>query len=592
MIPREVIEEVIRRNDIEQVIGRYVELRRAGSNLVGLCPFHSEKTPSFTVFRNTDSFYCFGCSAGGNVITFVQKIENLDYVSAVTLLAKNAGVEIPDDRSGDDRGPSRDRVLRMNVDAAKFFRACLLEGDDAAPARAYLEKRELSGATQQHFYIGYAPGRDRLVSHLKGLGYSEDEMCAAFLASRTSKGRIYDLFFNRVIFPIVDTSRNIIAFGGRVLDDSKPKYLNTSNTAAFRKSRSLFALNYARGHCAERLLVCEGYMDVVTLHQAGIENAVATLGTSITEEHARLLSRYTKRVILSYDSDEAGVRATSRAMSILDGVGLEVRVLTMSGAKDPDEYVKKFGADAFRRLLEDSSTGFEYKLSAALSRYNLADTAEKIRAVREATEIIAEYPSSVERDIYTSRAAARLEVSAQSLSEDVEKQRRAIVRKYAAGEMSEARSVAARYGDRINTEAVSNVKAVSAEEAVLGLMLIYQEYRDEVARGGVELSSGDFRTSFSRKVFDRIMDLNASEGGFSTPLLGEFFTPDEMGRIESMEMRRRELTGNGMDVFRSAVGALKSAGREDGGAEGSLSDLIAEKRRRLDEERRKRGLGR
>ncbi len=330
-------------------------------------------------------------------------------------------------------------------------------------------------------------------------------------------------------------------------------------------------------------------MDVVTLHQAGIQNAVATLGTSITEEHARILSRYTNRVILSYDSDEAGIKATNRAMSILDGVGLDVRVLTMKGAKDPDEYIKKFGADAFRRLLDGSSTGFDYKLSSTISKYNISDTSEKVRAVREIVGIIAGYDSAVERDLYCVRASDILGISNQSLKEDVEKERRRAIRKHMSGEMSDARSAAARYGDRINTEAVSNVKAASAEETVLGLLLLYQEYRDAVASGKVDLTPDHFCTSFSRKVFEKIIELNSSDGGFMTPLLGEFFTADEMGRIESMEMHRRQLSENGFEVFAASVEVLKkerNAKSEDFNTE--LKDLIAEKRRRLEEEKKKR----
>ena len=385
-IPREVVEEIIRRNDIEQVIGSYVTLKHAGSNMVGLCPFHSENSPSFTVFGSDDHFYCFGCGTGGDVITFIMKMENVDYPTALEMLAKRAGIEIPQtaDNSYGERGVKRERVLKMNEAAARFFRHCLTKEPCGEEARQYFKKRGISEGTSKQFYLGYAPNDfGKLTNYLKSLGFTEEEMVAGFLCGKSQKtGRAYDYFRNRVIFPIVDTSRNIVAFGGRVMDDSKPKYLNSSDTPAFKKSKNLFALNYAKGFCAEQLILCEGYMDVIALHQAGFPNSVATLGTAITEEHARIISRYTKKVIISYDSDEAGQKAANKAMLLLGKVGVEVRVLKMQGAKDPDEFIKKKGAEAFKSLLTESRTGFEYKLEAVLSKHDISQVEEKRRALR------------------------------------------------------------------------------------------------------------------------------------------------------------------------------------------------------------------
>ncbi len=343
MISPEIVEEIKYRCDIEQIISEYVPLKRAGSNLNGRCPFHSERTPSFTVFPSTRSFYCFGCGAGGDVVTFIMKRENLDYVSALELLAARVGIEIPRDSRNEDfnGGVKRERVLAMNREAARYFHACLYDKNVGSAALKYLTDRGLSGAVIKHFGLGFAPdGFGALTDHLTKLGYTAEEMSAAFLCGISKKtGRPYDYFRNRVIFPIIDVTGNVVAFGGRVMDDSTPKYLNTSDTPAFKKSRNLFALNYAKGKCADRIILCEGYMDVIALHAHGFENAVATLGTAITPEQARIMAKYTKQVIISYDSDEAGQRAANKAMKLLGEVGLEVKVLRVVGAKDPDEFL-------------------------------------------------------------------------------------------------------------------------------------------------------------------------------------------------------------------------------------------------------------
>ncbi len=594
-IPRDVVEEIIRRNDIEQVIGSYVTLKNAGSNMVGLCPFHSERSPSFTVFSGTDSFYCFGCGTGGDVVTFIMKMENVDYPTALELLAKRAGIEIPEtaEKSFGDRGVKRDRVLKMNEAAARFFRHCLTKEPCGAEAREYFKKRGLSDGISKQFYLGYAPNDfGKLTSHLKSLGFTEEEMIAGFLCGKSQKtGRAYDYFRNRVIFPIVDTSRNIVAFGGRVMDDSKPKYLNSSDTPAFKKSKNLFALNYAKGFCAEQLILCEGYMDVIALHQAGFPNAVATLGTAITEEHARIISRYTKKVIISYDSDEAGQKAANKAMLLLGKVGVDVRVLKMQGAKDPDEFIKKKGAEAFRALLGESRTGFEYKLEAVLGKYDISQVDNKRRAAEEISAIISDYHSSVERELYSKRAGEALSVSPEAIRSDAERLRTKKIREYNKDQNREAHATLRQYSNRVNPDAAKNLRASYAEETLLGLLMIYPEYRDGVERGEYELTDADFFTEFGRRVFKSVMELH-SGGGFVYALLGESFNPDEMSALQDMQLRRRSLAENGLEVFRSAVDILRSETLKEGAKQNgglSLEDKLAEKRRKLDEARKKRG---
>ena len=368
MISKETIEQVLMRTDIETLIGSYISLKRAGSNLKGLCPFHSEKTPSFTVYPADNSFYCFGCGAGGDAITFIRKRENLDYPDAVEFLANRAGITIiRDDNDRLRQAPKfeRARMFKMNVDAAKYFNRCLFsDHPDAKAALSYFtDKRGLSLATIKHFGLGFAPNSfDAFSKYMLAKGYSFEELEAGFLCGKSDKGRYYDAFRNRIMFPIIDVSGNVIAFGGRVMDDTKPKYKNSSDTPVFKKSRNLFALNFARHVCQEAIILCEGYMDVIALHSAGFENAVATLGTAITSEQARMLSRYTKKVIICYDSDEAGQKAAMRAVKLLSEVGLDVTILKVTGAKDPDEYIKRSGKSAFDDVLRESKIGFEFKM--------------------------------------------------------------------------------------------------------------------------------------------------------------------------------------------------------------------------------------
>lgn len=560
MISRAVIDEILYRADIVDTISSYVTLKRAGSNFGGLCPFHSEKTPSFTVFPATKSFYCFGCGAGGDIITFVMKAENVDYPSAIELLAKRVGIDVVLDDKDQGALTNRRRVYQMNLEAAKFFRNCLFDPTLGEPGMRYFKSRGLSAGVIKHFGLGYAPQDFGLLTrHLTSLGFSEDEMVTAFLCGKSQKtGRAYDYFRGRVMFPIIDTSGNIIAFGGRVLDDSKPKYLNSSDTPGFKKSRNLFALNYAKDSCSEQLILCEGYMDVIALHAAGIENAVATLGTALTGEQARIMAKYTKKVIISYDSDEAGQRAANRAIQLLGEVGLDIRVLKLNGAKDPDEYIKKFGADKFRHMVGQSKTGFEYRMDNILSKYIMENTEDRIKASAELCQLIAGVSSAAEREVYVGRVASALNLSSDSLKSDVERIRRKLYFEQRKNESREAMNTAKNYGDRINADAVKNVAANSAEETILGLILNYPEHREAIAKGKISLSGDDFFTELGRRVFEAIMELHTSDGGFDSALLGERFSTDEIGRITKYKIERGQLTENGSDVLFGAVERLKA----------------------------------
>ncbi len=573
-IPKELVEDIRARNDIVELISSYVNLKRAGSNYSGLCPYHSEKSPSFTVFPATASFYCFGCGAGGDAITFVMRSENLDYPSAVEFLAKRAGIPFSVEER-EEGGMTRRRVYDMNLEAAKYFRACLFDGNIGKKGMEYFAgARQLSPSVIKHFGLGYAPeGFGGLTNHMRKLGYSEEELITGFLCGKSQKtGRAYDYFRNRVIFPIINTSGDIIAFGGRVLDDSKPKYLNSSDTPGFKKSKNLFALNFAKNHCSERLILCEGYMDVIALHAAGFENAVATLGTALTSEQARLMAKHTKEVIISYDSDEAGQNATRKAVRMLSEVGLDVKILKMDGAKDPDEFIKKFGKEAFSRLLDNCRTSFEFKLESVMAKYNISRSDDKVKMANEMCEYIAEVWSEVERDVYISSVSKALSIPAESLKNDIKHIRDKKIKNHIANESKQARLDAMGVGDRINSDGAKNVRARAAEEAVIGLLLLYEEYRDSVVKGKIKLDRSDFVSEFHGKVFERIIELQREEG-YDFSLLGQFFDPDEMGRLEGLEQKRRVLTENGRTVFEQCVEALKRERDHSASSGDSIEDI-------------------
>ena len=591
LIPREIIEEIVARTDINDIIGSYVTLKRAGSNMHGLCPFHSERTPSFTVFSKSNSFYCFGCGAGGDAISFVMKAENLDYPSAVEFLASRAGVTIPQDKNEiANMGMSRKRVYEMNLAAAKFFRENLFDKNVGFEAMNYLAgQRKLSPAVIKRFGLGFAPNNFwALTNHMRSLGFSDQELIDGFLCGRSQKsGKLYDYFRNRVIFPIIDVTGNVIAFGGRVMDDSKPKYLNSSDTPGFKKSKNLFALNYAKNHCAEQIILCEGYMDVIALHAAGVENAVATLGTALTSEQARMLTKYTKKVILLYDSDDAGQRATDRAIQILNEVGLEVRILKLNGAKDPDEYIRKFGAERFKALLGESRTGFDFKVSRAIAGLDLQLPDDKIKASKAICDIIAESSSSVEREVFLSKASDMLKLPIDVLRNNVELTIKKRVREYKQNESKQAQMSIKHIGDRVNPDAIKNIQANALEENILGLLLIYDEYRQGVISGKIELKADDFVTAFGRKVFLSIIEVASNNGEFLYAMLGQYFTADEMGRLEKMRQNRLALTENGYDVLDVSISALKSEReKKDSADSGDKFAILRAKQEKLKNQRK------
>ena len=561
-ILKSVIDEVIMRTDIVSLISGYVSLKRAGNMHKGLCPFHSEKSPSFTVYPATNSFYCFGCGIGGDAITFTKQIEHLDYPDAVEFLARRAGITvIRDDNSLIPSQPryDKEKMFKMNVDAANFFHNALFaDTPEAKAALAYFtEKRQLSLATIKHFGLGYAPNSfDVFSKYMTAKGYTYDELVAGFLCGKSEKGSYYDAFRNRVMFPIIDVAGNVIAFGGRVLDDTKPKYKNSSDTPVFKKSRNLFALNFARQTCGEALVLCEGYMDVIALHSAGFTNAVATLGTAITPEQARLMSRYTKKVIICYDSDEAGQTATAKALKILADVGLDTRVVVVPGSKDPDEYIKTFGKDKFKEVLEGAKLEFSYKMDNVLSRYDITLDHDRVKALGELENIISEVYSEAERDIYIQNVAKKLGVDPKSVKGDIVRIIGKKQRSYIKSEGQRALQSAAGYSDKINRDFAKAPTVAKHEEVILGLLLLFPEHRKLVFEEGL-LDDNSFFTEFNKRVFISIRD--AYENTDQTYDPNESFTPEEVGRITKMKLTRMSLTENGEDILRESINSLKSS---------------------------------
>ena len=417
MIPQEYIQEVVRRNDIEEVIGQYVQLRRRGRTLSGLCPFHNEKTPSFVVYPDTQSFYCFGCGAAGDVINFVRKYNNLSYVEGVKQLASRVGMPLPEEDDQESR--ARQRLLEINRCAARYFYEQLnAETPEAALARRYWkEKRGLTDATIRRFGLGYAPQDfGGLLHYLRRRGFSESELEHSGLIKRSEKGNLYDIFRHRVMVPIIDVRGAIIAFGGRVLDDSKPKYINSPETMVYHKSRTLFALNVAKKSSNKRYILCEGYMDVIAMHVAGFDTAVCACGTALTSEQVKLLSEYADEVVLCYDSDEAGQKATERSLTLFANSSVKVSVLSYQGAKDPDEFIKKYGRDRFEMILNGTANPTEFQLKKAKAKYDLRSDDGRLNYLQEAIGILtAQGVTPTAQDVYAGRLAEETGVSKQAI---------------------------------------------------------------------------------------------------------------------------------------------------------------------------------
>lgn len=528
------LQELKMKTDIEDVISTYVTLKRRGATLVGLCPFHNEKTPSFTVYPATQSFYCFGCGAGGDAITFLKKIENLDYLDAVKTLAQRAGLQMPQDGFDDSLSKRRRRILEMNREAARFYHSVLLSPEGKVGYDYYIG-RALSAATINHFGLGFAPNRwDALLKHMRAKGYQPAELVDAGLARKGQKG-YYDNFRNRVMTPIIDVRGNVIAFGGRVLDDSKPKYINTGDTLVYKKTNELFALNFAKDSKEDALILCEGYMDVIAMHQAGFTNAVAGCGTALTTEQVRLISRYAKEVILTYDADEAGQKALQKAMTLFDQTDVKVRIPALVGGKDPDEIIRTYGRDKFKGMLEGASNETEFRLLALRRQYNLATTQGKIDFIGGALQILATLPP-VEQDLYVSRLSEELGVERQNMKVQLQD---LVARQGNRREKREFKRIVQENMRKTARETMTtdaSLRKLRAEDRLISLLLRYPD----CSRLCKDFDPQWLTPGFAQRVFTLI--LQRLENGDGTELmdLRDRLTDDEMGRLSGIIARGGE----------------------------------------------------
>ncbi len=565
------IQELQEKVDIESVISSSITLKRRGKTLVGLCPFHNEKTPSFTVYPESNSFYCFGCGAGGDVITFVRRMENLDYIEAVKSVAQMAGMSMPEDGYDDTLSKQRMKLLSANREAARFYHECLMDPKNK-DALDYFLNRGLSMNTIRRFGLGYAPNDWReLINHLKSKGFTEHELVLANLARRSDKnGRanFYDNFRNRVMFPIIDLRGNVIAFGGRVMDDSKPKYINTSDTLVYKKSNGVFGLNLAKNANDNKLILVEGYMDVIALHQAGFTNAIACLGTAFTSEQANLLSRYADEVIICYDNDGAGRTATARALSVLNKTGLKLRVVQMTGGKDADEIIRTHGKERFADLLKSAASTTEYKLLEARARYDLSSDDGKVDFLMAAAQILASC-GTIERDIYSTRLSNELGVSTDSIKAQIKFAESKLKRLEETRKRQETEVMLAKsFEDKNNPERASNIKAARAEETLIASFMRNPDFYKKLKE---RISPEDFVTAFNRRIMQSLV--NALENG-AEPNLSIFssdFTPEEMDSVTRI-FHLSSTLGNTVKECEDCIAVLKDKSSQKITDTSSMSD--------------------
>lgn len=528
------LQELRNRADIETTISSYVNLKRVGRISKGLCPFHGEKTPSFTVYPDTQSYYCFGCGNGGDVITFIKNIENLDYIDAVRFLADKNGMDMPDENTYDSTvNKRRLRMLEANREAARFFHKCLTTREGVTGYQ-YFKSRGLTDDIIRHFGLGFAPDSfNALCDYMVKLGYTKDELVFANLARRSQRNEnnIYDNFRNRVIFPIIDVKGNVIAFGGRVMDDSKPKYLNTSDTMVYKKSQGVFALNLAKKSGIDTLILCEGYMDVIAMHQAGFTNTVAGLGTALTGEQARLLSRYASEIIIAYDADEAGQKAANRALNIFKGgTTVKTKVLRLEGGKDPDEIIKNYGIEKMKAIINGAANEIEFALLREHSKYDVASDDGKRQYLQAAIKVLSTV-NAIDLEIYASRLADELSVSKDIIVSEAKRlakrnttvlQKKKFTQIVGQGDLL----------DKLNPQRKTYYRAAKAEEMLIALVMANHEFIKDVL---AKITAEDFVTDFNGRIFRAITDrVSAGKACEISFLYGEL-TEEEISAVAKIQ---------------------------------------------------------
>lgn len=543
-IPQDFIIQLRERCNIADLIGSYVPLKRAGRYYKGLCPFHSEKTPSFTVFPDTASYYCFGCQAGGDAISFIRAVERLDYVEAIKFLAAKEGLTVPEDGVNDGLGEAKRRMKEANREAARFFHAQLFS-PAGKEALAYLRSRGLRDDTIRHFGLGWSPDSwDALSKHLKAKGFKDEELCSANLSMTNRFGGLTDRFRNRVMFPIIDLQGSVIAFGGRTMEKEHQgkKYLNTSDTLVYKKTNNLYAMNFAKNSAGDTLIVTEGFMDVIALWQEGFDNVVASQGTAFTAEQARLISRYAKKVVLSQDGDAAGQNAIRRSIPVLKSTGVEVRVLVIPENLDPDEYIKKYGAESLRSLLGEAANDIEYTLIRTRSQFDISTDDGRMRYLKEACAVLAGL-SPIEQDIYISRLSRELEVDQAAIRSEIARENRFRHRTEKREELKQMEANLSGRADKQNPQRQERPKAAKAEERIISMLFASPDILPKLRE---KLPPEKMVTEFNRRLYQLAIKLCDEGIEPSMSLLAQDLTPEEMGalsRILNAEPTQRQDPG-------------------------------------------------
>ena len=581
MIPQSFIEELKMNCDIESVVSSYVQLRKRGRISTGLCPFHSEKTGSFTVYPESQSFYCFGCGAGGDVIGFIRRIENLEYVEAIKFLAQRAGMNVPEDAAEDKTAILKTKILEMNREAARFYFSELTKPNGKA-ALDYLLGRGLEPKTIKHFGLGYAPNDwTRLTDLLASKGYRYEDMVAAQLSRKSEKsGRYYDVFRDRVMFPIIDLRGNVIGFGGRKMSGDGPKYYNSPDTPVFKKTKNLFALNFAKKQKLERLILCEGYMDVIAMHQAGFTEAVASLGTSLTSDQCRLASSYVEEAVLAYDSDEAGQKATKRAIGLLDEVGIRSKVLTIQGAKDPDEFIKKFGGTRFKKLIEQSAGSVEYELSKIGAKYDTETPEGKISALKDAVGLLADMKNPLEREVWAAKLARDYGTTKEGILTQVQTRIKRRARAQGNRTVLGQNAQSATFGGAV-PEKLKNPASAAAEERLLGAVMRHPETLSTLS---TKVLPEDFVCELYGNFYRKLLGTLSTGTEISLTLFGEDFTLEQQGIMAKLANLAREHQYSAEDAAEAAKTILrlkeKKTDKEIGELSGAeLADYIDKMRK-------------
>jgi len=548
------------------VVSGYVRLsKKSGSNLFGLCPFHSEKTPSFSVSPDKQIYHCFGCGKGGGVINFIMEIEQLTFPEAVEVLAKRANMPLPEQENTQE-SRRRARMLELNKAAARFYYS-ELRAEDGQPGRNYLSQRQISSQTATKFGLGYAHNSwDRLRNAMKQQGFSDAEMFDAGLVKRGKNGGFYDAFRDRLVFPVVDVRGNVIGFSGRILGDGEPKYLNSPETLVFNKSRNLFGLNLAKKSKAGYIILVEGNVDVVSLHQAGFDSAVASLGTSLTAEQARLLSRFTKEIIIAYDNDGAGQKASQRAISLLEKLDLRVRVLQMTEAKDPDEYIKKKGPDAFQNLIDRSEGQLDYRLGSIANKYDLGKDDQKIAFLKEATEMLATIPNKMESEVYIHRVSDMTGIKAEVLSDEVEQKRKKL--RFSRRRQEERNSHPEKEIQPAKREfRYENTVSATAEEGIIRLMYLDQGTVEHYKN---QPDASDFSSPELRAIYEKMKGLMDSGKQISIASLSGELEPEKIALLSKILQKPENLT-NSEEAWNDYANKIK----EQKELSDSSTDLLA-----------------